>query len=64
VAELKSVEFGGSHWLVQCEIERQRCFVRVPTEGSANDFFRAIMSTRKARITVQPEHVRLFPLTD
>ncbi len=59
--EVIAVEFGGSHWLVQCKIGAQICFVRVPAEGSANELFHTLMNNRKARITVQPEHIRLFP---
>jgi ABC-type Fe3+/spermidine/putrescine transport system ATPase subunit len=61
VGEVQSVEFGGSHWLVQCKIGAQICFVRVPAEGSANELFHTLMNGRKARITVQPQHIRLFP---
>jgi iron(III) transport system ATP-binding protein len=60
-AEVQSVEFGGSHWLVQCRIGQQLCFVRVTTEDSTNELIQAITSTRQARITVQSEHIRLFP---
>ncbi len=63
-AEVQSVEFGGSHWLVQCRIGQQLCFVRVPAEGSANELIQAITSTRQARLTVQPEHIRLFPANE
>jgi ABC-type Fe3+/spermidine/putrescine transport system ATPase subunit len=62
--EVQSVEFGGSHWLVQCQIGRHSCFVRVPAEGSANELIQTITSTRQAHITVQSEHVRLFPAND
>jgi iron(III) transport system ATP-binding protein len=60
LAEVHSVEFGGSHWLVQCRISQQSCFVRVPAEGSANDLIQALTSTRQARLTVQAGHIRLF----
>jgi ABC-type Fe3+/spermidine/putrescine transport system ATPase subunit len=58
--EVQSVEFGGSHWLVQCRIGQQSCFVRVPAEGSSNELIQALINTRQAHLTVQPEHVRLF----
>jgi iron(III) transport system ATP-binding protein len=60
-AEVQSVEFGGSHWLVQCRIGQQLCFVSVPAETNADELIQAIVKTRQARITVQPAHVRLFP---
>ena len=63
-AEVQSVEFGGSHWLVQCRIGQQSCFVRVPAEGSTNELIQAITSARQARLTVQPEHIRLFPANE
>ncbi len=58
--EVQSVEFGGSHWLVQCQIGRQSCFVRVPVEELDHAALRNLASSRKIQISVQPQHVRIF----
>ncbi|MGH7601102.1 MAG: ABC transporter ATP-binding protein, partial [bacterium] len=60
IAEVQSVEFGGSHWLVQCQIGRQSCFVRVPVEELDHAALRNLASSRKIQISVQPQHVRIF----
>jgi spermidine/putrescine ABC transporter ATP-binding subunit len=59
--EMKSIEFGGSHWLVQCEIGPQRCFVRMPAEEIGKAALHHLANNRRVQITIQPEHVRLFP---
>jgi iron(III) transport system ATP-binding protein len=59
---VQSVEFGGSHWLVQCKIGAQICFVRASVEEiSAETLGEVLADNRKVQITVQPKHVRLFP---
>ncbi|MCI0698751.1 ABC transporter ATP-binding protein [candidate division KSB1 bacterium] len=63
LGEVQSVEFGGSHWLVQCQIGRQSCFVRVPAEEIDNAALRSLAGSRKIQISVQPQHVRIFPAT-
>jgi iron(III) transport system ATP-binding protein len=60
-AEVQSVEFGGSHWLVQCRVGSETCFVRMPAEESENKSLHDLMSRQKVRIMVQPECIRLFP---
>jgi iron(III) transport system ATP-binding protein len=61
VGEAQSVEFGGSHWLVQFRIGRQSCFVRVPAEEIDRVALNNLTSNRKVQISVQPQHVRIFP---
>ncbi|MDZ7362600.1 MAG: ABC transporter ATP-binding protein [candidate division KSB1 bacterium] len=58
--EMKSIEFGGSHWLVQCAIGQQRCFVRVPAEELKNAAIQNLMTSRKIRLSILPQHLRLF----
>jgi ABC-type sugar transport system ATPase subunit len=58
--EIKSVEFGGSHWLVQCEIDRQLCLVRAPAEELKNVMLRNLMNAGKIHLVIPPQHVRLF----
>jgi len=57
---IKSIEFGGSHWLVQCEIGRQSCFVRLPVEELRPEELRELTNGRKISLTILPQHVRLF----
>ncbi len=59
--EVQSVEFGGSHWLVQCRIGQQSCFVRVPVEEINHAGLQNLTGSRKIRISVQSQHVRIFP---
>jgi iron(III) transport system ATP-binding protein len=61
LGEIKSVEFGGSHWLVQCQVGRQSCFVRVPAEEIDHAALRHLASSRKIQISVPPKYVRIFP---
>jgi iron(III) transport system ATP-binding protein len=58
--EIKSVEFGGSHWLVQCEIDRQWCFVRVPAEEFKNAELPELAKGRRIHLSILPQHLRLF----
>jgi iron(III) transport system ATP-binding protein len=60
VGEIKSVEFGGSHWLVQCEIDRQLCFVRVPVDEFKNEMQQDLTNNRKIYLSILPQHLRLF----
>ncbi len=60
VGEIKAIEFGGSHWLVQCEIARQLCSVRVPVEELRNQELSELTNGRKIRLTILPHHLRLF----
>jgi iron(III) transport system ATP-binding protein len=57
---IKSLEFGGSHWLVHCEIGRQACFVRVPAEEFKNELQQDLTNNRKIYLSLLPQHVRLF----
>jgi len=57
--EIKSIEFGGSHWLVQCEIDGQPCFVRVPVEEFKNEL-RHDLTNKQVYLSVLPERFRLF----
>jgi spermidine/putrescine ABC transporter ATP-binding subunit len=58
--EMKSIEFGGSHWLVQCEIGQQPCFVRVPAEELKNTTIHDLTTNRKVRLSILPQYIRLF----
>jgi iron(III) transport system ATP-binding protein len=60
-AQVQSVEFGGSHWLVQCRIGQQSCFVRVPVEEIDHAALRHLTGSRKVQISVQPQYMRIFP---
>jgi iron(III) transport system ATP-binding protein len=60
VAETKSVEFGGSHWLVQCEIEQQPCFVRIPIDAMEQGMFRDLANGRKIHFTIRRHQIRVF----
>jgi len=57
LGKISAMEFGGSHWLVQCEIGGQRCFVRVPIEEFKNDRLRDF---QEIRLAIAPENLRLF----
>jgi ABC-type Fe3+/spermidine/putrescine transport system ATPase subunit len=61
IAEVQSVEFGGSHWLVQCRIEGQSCFVLVSAEEVDGAALRSLAGSRKIQISVQPQYMRIFP---
>jgi iron(III) transport system ATP-binding protein len=61
IGEVQSTEFGGSHWLVQCRIGQETCFVRMPAEVNESKSLGVLMNSQKVKITVQPERVRLFP---
>jgi spermidine/putrescine ABC transporter ATP-binding subunit len=58
--EIKAIEFGGSHWLVQCEIDRQLCFVRVPADEFKNEAQQDLTNNRKIYLSILPQHLRLF----
>jgi iron(III) transport system ATP-binding protein len=57
----QAIEFGGSHWLVQCRIGREMCFARMPAEGGESESIQVLMNGQKARIIVPSERIRLFP---
>jgi spermidine/putrescine ABC transporter ATP-binding subunit len=58
--EIKSIEFGGSHWLVQCKIGQQACFVRVPAEELKNAAIHDLTNGRKIHLSILPQYLRLF----
>jgi len=55
--KISAIEFGGSHWLLQCEIGGQPCFVRVPAEEFQNGQWRDF---QEIRLAIAPENLRLF----
>lgn len=55
--KISVIEFGGSHWLVQCEIGRQSCFARVPAEEFSHGQWR---DSQEIRFEIAPENLRLF----
>jgi iron(III) transport system ATP-binding protein len=60
IGEIKSIEFGGSHWLVQCEIGGQLCFVRVLVEEFNNEALQDLTNNHKIYLSILPQHLRLF----
>jgi len=56
VGKISATEFGGSHWLVQCEIGGQSCFVRVPVE----EFKNTLTVGQKIHLAIAVENIRLF----
>jgi len=59
-AEIKSVEFGGGHWSVQCQIDRQFCFVRVPVDEIKDAALRDWTDGRQVQLSIPSQHVRVF----
>lgn len=55
--KISAIEFGGSHWLVQCEIGGQACFARVPAEEFNHGQWRDL---QEIRLAIAPENLRLF----
>lgn len=60
VAEIKTIEFGGSHWLVQCEVGGETCFVRVPAEEIKNAALHGGANGRRVHLSLLPQHIHLF----
>ena len=59
--KIRAAEFGGSHWLVQCEIGGQLCFVRVPIETTGNALVKNWQIGGQLPLTIRPEHFMVFP---
>lgn len=59
--KIRAAEFGGSHWLVQCEIGGQLCFVRVPIETTENTFVKNWQIGGQLPLAIRPEHFIIFP---
>lgn len=60
LGKISAMEFGGSHWLVQCEIGGQLCFVRVPIEENKNAMWHDLTNGQKIHLIIAPENIRLF----
>lgn len=60
-AEIKASEFGGSHWLVQCEVGGQTCFVRVPAEEVKEAAWQNGSTGRQVYLSILSQHIHLFP---
>ena len=61
LGKISATEFGGNHWLVQCEIGGQPCFVRVPIETTENALVKNWQIGGQLPLTIRPEHFIIFP---
>ncbi len=61
LGKINAAEFGGSHWLVQCEIGGQLCLVRVPIETTENALVKNWQIGGQLPLTIRPEHFIIFP---